>query len=103
MRFLVRYREWILMPLFGLVMWGMIHLVHRLTGRPPTDDPGELVGACYRAIRLAMVIALVGYVQDHHFGYRSERGGTFGRLRDDLYDAGVTFALLALFAWLLWH
>ena len=103
MNSLSRIREWYLLPLFAALMVAAIYGIHWLTGRPPTDDPGELVGACYRAIRLAMVVARTGYVQDHHFGYRSERGGSSVRLRDDVYDACVTFGLLCLFSWLLWH
>ncbi len=99
----LRYREWYLLPLFCGLMLAAVEGVYALTGRPATDDPGELVGACYRALRLAMVIALTGYVQDHHFGYRSERGGASARLRDDVYDGCVTFGLLVLFSWLLWH
>ena len=99
--FLRAHREWFLLPIFSAAMLLAIQGVWLLTGRAPTDDPGELVGACYRAIRLAIVIAMTGYVQDHHFGYRSR--GPNARLRDDIYDACTTLSLLWLFSRLLWH
>lgn len=101
MSFFLRYREWLLMPLFVMVMVACAQVVWLVSGRAPTDDPGEIVGACYRAVILAMAVAITGYVQDHHFGYRSR--GESPRLRDDIYDACVTFGLLFLFVWALWH
>jgi len=98
---LLRHREWLLLPLFIGVMALLAQVVWWISGRAPTDDPGEIVGACYRAARLAMAVALTGYVQDHHFGYRSL--GDSPRLRDDVYDACVTYGLLLLFVWALWH
>lgn len=100
-RMAVSQREWLLLPLFCVGILAAIRAYFYLTGRAPLDDPGEVVGACYVAVKLAIAVALTGYVQDHHFGYRS-RGET-PRLRDDIYDACVTFGLLSLFVWALWH
>lgn len=101
MRYLIRYREWLLLPLFVVLMVAMAKLVWLVSGRAPIDDPGEIVSGCYRAIRLALAIGMTGYVQDHHFGYRSKGGDA--PLRDDLYDACATLSLLSLFVWALWH
>lgn len=94
-------REWFLLPLFCAGVLLAVKLYFLLTGRAPVDDPGELVAACYVAVKLAIAVALTGYVQDHHFGYRSK--GDSPKLRDDIYDACVTFGLLFLFVWALWH
>jgi len=100
-KLIANQREWLLLPLFcGGVLLAM-KLYFLLTGRAPVDDPGEIVGACYVAVKLSIAVALTGYVQDHHFGYRSR--GENPRLRDDIYDSCVTFGLLSLFVWALWH
>lgn len=103
MRWLLRYREWLLLPLFIVMMLVAVQGCYWLTGRGPLDDPGELVALGYRSIRLAVVIAFSAFVQEHLFGFRAERAEGRVRLRDDVYDAWVSFGLLGLFSWLLWQ
>jgi len=96
-----RHREWLLPLIFIAAMLFAIRGVYWLTGRPPTDDPGELVSAAYRAIRLAFVVSAVGFTQGHLFGWRGEESDA--GLLHHLLDSLCTLALLLLFSWLLWH
>lgn len=103
MNWITRHREWMLLPLFIGVLVLAVYGCYWLTGRGPLDDPGELVALGYRAIRLAVVVAFTAFVQEHLFGFRSEREEGAVRFLDDLLDTCVSLALLSLFSWLLWH
>ncbi|XHR27563.1 MAG: hypothetical protein ACFUZC_16655 [Chthoniobacteraceae bacterium] len=93
--------EWLLLPLFIVLMLAAIRGVFWLTGRQPLDDPGELVSGCYRAIRIAMAVGFTGFTQGILFGWRGdvERATWW----DHVLDSLCTLALLSIFLFAFWH
>lgn len=99
-----RHREIYLFPFIAItLLWLAIAFVGYLTGRAVIDDPGVIVAYLYNFVGAILLCALVGQVQSHLFGFRaqnSKRADQQPPFRDDLYDACITFILLAGFGYL---
>lgn len=111
-RHILYHREIYLYPLLAIALTvGAIAGVPLLTGRSVIDDPAAIVGWLYNFCGIVLVALLVGQVQTHLFGYRSDLDSDHlagvptppPPFRDDIFDACVTAFLFLLFAWLLWH
>lgn len=95
------HAEWLLLPLFLLSIWLALHAFHWLTGRPPVEDPTEIISTSYVAVRVALVVGFTGFTQGRLFGWRGdEPGATRG---DHILDSLCTLALLSFFAACFWH
>ncbi|HEX8312962.1 MAG TPA: hypothetical protein VF614_16680 [Chthoniobacteraceae bacterium] len=116
LRHILRHREVYLGPLLAaLLVLALLAGVPLLTGRAVLDDPGAIVGYAYNFAGAVILSLLVGQVQEHLFGFRSDVRheldadqipfitATPPPFRDDVFDACVTFALYGFFGWLLWH
>lgn len=103
-RHILFHRELYLFPLVavGLIV-AALSGIPLLTGRAVIDDPAAIVGWLYNFAGIVLLSILVGQVQTHLFGYRSQTAGGPTNRFDDIYDACVSAFLFLLFAWLLWH
>lgn len=72
-----------------------------VTGRQLLNDLGDMVDFGKACVKLAIIVAMVGWIQESLIGYRTESGPLKQRkanatLADDIYDSCNTHALLLL-------
>lgn len=93
--FILYHREWLLPPIFAVVVYLCISFVWFATRRPPTESPQDMINVGYTAFKAAVIVAIVGFTQGHLFGFRSglPKEGLKTPLSDDIYDACVSLAL----------
>lgn len=96
------FREFYLFqPLLALFFVAALFAVRCLTGRSVQESPEALVAPLYNVITIVLGITLAGVTQHHLIGFRACQAGA--RLRDDIFDALCTLALLSLFLHFLFH
>ena len=102
--FLYFAETYVILPMALVVLVMILHFVSYLTGRPVLDDPGQIAGTMYNAIRIVIAFALVGIGQWLLFGYRSQGPAIQSApLSDDIHDSVVTYALFIAILYSLSH
>lgn len=91
------------LPMAFAFIWLTLYYFRSVEQRASPDQPDQLVAMAYNAFGALMVLAITGFAQWRLFGYRSKSTDEKPPLVDDAYDSIITFLLLILATYLVFH